>query len=380
MKKRLENILKRYSSLNKLYTFIGSMIIKIVSLFLKENENTILFVSYMGKNFNDSPKVIYDKIIQDPYFKDYTFIWAFNDTGKYEIKNKNTIKVKMDSFEYLKTALQASYWVTNVNIERGLHFKKNYTQSINTWHGVPLKKIGNDVRGRNDFNFSDTDVFCYSGDYEYEIYKRAFNLTDKNLYKIGMPRNDKVLKNEKDVANRVKESLSIYGKKIILYAPTWREDSNDLRLMDLIRWEKVLSDDYVLLIKVHGLNEQFNINENSFVRDVSDYEETSELIIASDLLITDYSSIMFDFALTGKPIFIYMTDYDKYVSERGTYFNLKEIDLPIFEEDHLLLDRIKTNEYKTEENKSMAFGKKFIDVRNPNASNNIIKLMKEGIK
>lgn len=380
MKKRLENILKRYSSLNKLYTFIGSMIIKIVSLFLKENENTILFVSYMGKNFNDSPKVIYDKIIQDPYFKDYTFIWAFNDTGKYEIKNKNTVKVKMDSFEYLKTALQASYWVTNVNIERGLHFKKNYTQSINTWHGVPLKKIGNDVRGRNDFNFSDTDVFCYSGDYEYEIYKRAFNLTDKNLYKIGMPRNDKVLKNEKDVANRVKESLSIYGKKIILYAPTWREDSNDLRLMDLIRWEKVLSDDYVLLIKVHGLNEQFNINENSFVRDVSDYEETSELIIASDLLITDYSSIMFDFALTGKPIFIYMTDYDKYVSERGTYFNLKEIDLPIFEEDHLLLDRIKTNEYKTEENKSMAFGKKFIDVRNPNASNNIIKLMKEGIK
>lgn len=379
MKRKLEMMIKKNSYLNRLYTFIGSMIVKTWGLLLKEEPRTILFVSFMGKNFNDSPKVIYDRLIKDPYFSNYQFVWAFTEPDKYEISDKNTKKVKMDSLDYLKTALTASYWVTNVNIERGLHFKKEYTKSINSWHGVPLKKIGNDVKGRNDFDFSDADVFCYSGNYEYEIYKRAFKLTDDNLYKVGMPRNEIVLKNDQKIIDKVKSELEIGNKKIILYAPTWRENPNDLKLMDFAEWKKILADDYILLVKAHGLTQGFTIGKNSFVRDISDYEETAELILAADILITDYSSIMFDFTLTNKPIFIYMTDYEKYVAERGVYFDLQETELSIFEKDKQLLEHIQNYEESEERLKSRNFGKKFIEVREPKASQTIIKLMKEGI-
>lgn len=378
MKKKLENIIKTNTLINKMYTLIGSLVINLVGLFVKQKPKTILFVSYMGKNFNDSPKMIYDELINDEYFEDYTFIWAFNDINKYKIDNKNTKIIKMDSFKYLLTALQAEYWITNVNIERGLHFKKDYTKSINTWHGIPFKKVGNDVQGRNDFDFSNTNLFCYSGEYESEIYKKAFNLTDKNLFKTGMPRNDLVIKNDSKIIDKVHKKYNIKNKKIILYAPTWRENQDDLKLMDLNKWKEELEDKYVFFIKAHGLSEQLNIQNNEFVMDVSNYEETSELLIAADMLITDYSSIFFDYALLGKPIFIYAPDYNKYVYERGAYFNLQETDLEYFENSNSLLNYIKQFNYEEESMKSSNFIKKYNDTRNTNSTNTIVKLMKEG--
>lgn len=378
MKKKLENIIKTNILINKAYTIFGSLVINLVGLLVKQKPKTILFVSYMGKNFNDSPKMIYDELAKDEYFKDYTFIWAFNDVNKYNIENKNTKIIKMDSFKYLLTALQAEYWVTNVNIERGLHFKKDYTKSINTWHGIPFKKVGNDVKGRNDFDFSNTNLFCYSGEYEYEIYKKAFKLSDENLFKTGMPRNDLVIKNDSKITEKIKKKYDIKDKKIILYAPTWRDNHDDLKLMDLNKWKEELEDEYVFFIKAHGLSEQFSIQNNGFVIDVSDYEETSELLIAADLLITDYSSIFFDYALLSKPIFIYAPDYDKYVQERGAYFNLKDIGLEFFEKSNILLNYLKQFNYEEESKKSDDFIKKYNDIRNSDSTDTIVKLMKEG--
>lgn len=377
MKKKLENIIKTNSYINKLYTLLGSLLVKIIGLFIRETPKTILFVSYMGKNFNDSPKAIYDKIIEDPYFKEYTFIWAFNDVDKHDVNEENTRIVKMDSLTYLLTALRASYWITNVNIERGLHFKKSYTKSVNTWHGVPVKKVGNDVAGRNDFDFSDTNLFCYSSEYEYTIYKEAFKLTDSNLYKVGMPRNDLIIENNPAIKEKVRKKYQIKNKKIILYAPTWREDPEDLKLMNLKQWEQELSENYVLLIKAHGLAQQFNLIDNKFVLDVSDYEETSELIVASDILITDYSSIMFDFALLNKPVFIYTTDYEKYAKERGLYFNLKESGLSVFEDDTELLEYIQQYDQEKEMKITEEFNREFIEVRTSDATEKIITLIKE---
>lgn len=377
MKRKIEQILKTNPFLNKLYTFLGSLIVKCIGIFVKKEPKTILFVSYMGKNFNDSPKMIYDRMLQDPYFEDYTFIWAFNKPSDYALE-KNTKTVKMDSLKYLITALKADYWVTNVNIERGLHFKKKYTKSINTWHGIPLKYVGNDVKGRSDFDFSTTNLFSYSSDYEYNIYKRAFKLTDHNLYKVGMPRNDLILENASANTTEIKETYQIKDKKIILYAPTWRDNPSDLKLMNLKQWEKDLSDEYILLIKAHGLSDQFNIKENNFIIDVSDYEETSALIVAADILITDYSSIMFDFALLNKPIFIYATDYDKYAKERGLYFDLMNTGLRVFNDDSRLLDYIQQYNEHEEKEISKKISRKFNEVQSSTATEKIISIIKEG--
>jgi len=377
MKKKIEKILKTNALFNKLYTLIGSFIVKFIGFFVNKDPKTILFVSYMGKNFNDSPKMIYDSLIADPYFNEYTFIWAFNEPEKYNLSDKNTKKVKMDSYEYLLTALKAEYWITNVNIERGLHFKKKYTKSINTWHGIPLKKVGNDVKGRNDFDFSNTNLFCYSSDYEYDIYRKAFNLTNENLYKLGMPRNDIIIENKSEVKKIIKQKYNIQDKKIILFAPTWRDNPKDLDLMDLKKWEESLSDEYVLLLKSHGLNEEFDIEENSFVIDVSNFEETSELIVAADLLVTDYSSIMFDFALTNKPIFIYIPDYETYMKERGLYFDLTKTNLSIFKDSNKLLEYILNFDEDKENNVSKKFGQKYNEIETPTATEEIVSLIKE---
>ena len=227
MKRKLENIIKNNPVINKLYTFFGSMVVKIIGIFVKKQKNTVLFVSFMGKNFNDSPKDIYESMLKTQEFNDFKYVWAFTDPDKYKM-GKNTRTVKMDSFKYLVTALAADTWVTNVNIERGLHFKKKHTYYVNTWHGVPLKKVGNHVKGRNDFNFSTVDLFTYSSQFEKDVYLEAFRLKEANLFKYGMPRNDLVIHNSQHIKDKVKENLKISDKKIILYAPTWHDDIEDI--------------------------------------------------------------------------------------------------------------------------------------------------------
>lgn len=132
-----------------------------------------------------------------------------------------------------------------------------------------------------------------------------------------------------------------------------------------------------MFVRGHGLTQQLSVDENEFVIDVSDYEETSELIVASDLLITDYSSIMFDYALLEKPIFIYAPDYDKYVEERGVYFDINKTGLEIFDNDYDLLLYIHNHNEVVEAEKARQFGVNFIQTRVPNSTPQIDSYMKE---
>lgn len=376
--KKLEQILKSNSLFNKLYSIVGSLAVKMVGFFVRMKPKTVLFISFSGKSFNDSPKDIYDAMIADPYFDDYTFIWAFRNPDKY-VMDERTLKVKVDTFGYLLTALSAQYWVTNVNIERGLHFKKSYTKYINTWHGIPMKYVGNNVSGRSDFNFYTVDLFTYSGDYEYEIYKEAFKLDDSNLFKFGMPRNEILIENSSVNRDEVLNELGIVDKKVILYAPTWREDESDLVLMDLGKFSEALADEYVFLIKMHGLSDRIEIDNGSFVYDVSDYEDTSKLLLAVDVLITDYSSIMFDFGLLNRPILLYMQDYDKYKKERGLYFDVKDTGLSFSTSSDSLLNAIKTLDFNEQALITESFTSRFIEVKEVGATASIIeKVFKEG--
>lgn len=374
MKRKLENIIKNNPVINKLYTFFGSMVVKIIGIFVKKQKNTVLFVSFMGKNFNDSPKDIYEAMLKTQEFNDFKYVWAFTDPDKYKM-GKNTRTVKMDSFKYLVTALAADTWVTNVNIERGLHFKKKHTYYVNTWHGVPLKKVGNHVKGRNDFNFSTVDLFTYSSQFEKDVYLEAFRLKEANLFKYGMPRNDLVIHNSQLIKDKVKENLKISDKKIILYAPTWHDDIEDIADIDYKSWEKVLADEYVLLVKAHHFSKGAFSISNSFVHDVSDYENTNELIVAADILITDYSSIMFDFSILSKPILLLQKNIEKYKEERGVYFDLIDFKLSMFKDDKTLLDYIETGSFEQDILCSKAFGEKFIEVREPESTKKIIEMI-----
>ena len=282
----------------------------------------------MGLNFNDSPKAIYDYIQAHPEYKNIRCVWAFEDPSRFP----DLETVKIDTPAYFKTALKAKYWVTNTNIERGLRFKKKDQKYLNTWHGIALKYIGNDVAGRNDFNFDTVDHLCVCGDYDERVYKSAFRAKESSYLRVGLPRNEELwnVTDEKKAEMRRKLVIPI-DKKVILYAPTWRESTDGGKSYEIKppihfdEWKKELGDEYVVLFRAHHQTTKvLGVQYNEFVREASSYPAVNDLMIAADILITDYSAIAFDYSILCRPIFCYAYDYDTYLAERGTYFQIDE--------------------------------------------------------
>ena len=238
----------------------------------------------------------------------------------------------MDTFEYFKIALKAKYWVACVNIERGLKFKKKNQIYLNTWHGASLNFVGNAVVGRHDFHFEHINYFCYNGEYEREFIKRDFNVLDKALISTGYPRNDALYEATDETRTAFRKKFGILDdKRIILYAPTWRESEDgggSFKLTPPInwkKWEEKLGEKYVVFLRTHPYTtELMNVKFNDFVRDYINYPQVNDLLIAADVLISDYSSIQLDYSILGRPQICFGYDYDEYKAVRGFYFDLEK--------------------------------------------------------
>ncbi|MBR5768137.1 MAG: CDP-glycerol glycerophosphotransferase family protein [Clostridia bacterium] len=328
MKQRLIYLLKHNAAVQAVYRAVMSLVFRVMGLFIRTDEKLVLFVSFMGKGFNDSPKAIYDYMTSRPEFSGYRCVWAFEDPGRYPELDT----VKIDTPAYFRTALKAKYWITNTNIERGLRFKKKGQRYLNTWHGTALKYIGNDVAGRNDFNFNMVDFLCVSGDFDEKVFKSAFRAKESSFLRCGLPRNEELWSATDDKKSLLREKLGIpEDKKVILYAPTWRESTDGGKSYEIKppinfeKWREVLGDKYVILFRAHHQTTKvLGVEYNDFVRDASSYPAVNDLMIASDILITDYSAIAFDFSILCRPIFCYAYDYDTYLAERGTYFDIDD--------------------------------------------------------
>jgi CDP-glycerol glycerophosphotransferase len=368
IRSRIDYILKHNLFIQKLYKLLMSIIFKLIGKFIKTDEKLILFNGH-GRKYNDSPREIYEFLIKSNKYNDYKFVWALDEPEKYDIPH--SIKIKMDTTKYFITALRAKYWVSCVNIERGLHFKKKQTIYLNSWHGTPLKLIGNAVNGRKDFDFSSIDIFCYSGDYEKEIYKRDFNISEDNLLLTGLPRNDALYHVSSKMITKYKRLLNIpVDKKVILYAPTWRDSTDNGKSyviappLDVNFLQKELQDEYVLLFRTHSYtNKLMGIQFNDFVRDFSAYPEINHLLIIADILISDYSATIFDYAILEKPIICFGYDYYQYANDRGFYIDLEQ-ELPsgVVKTQEEILNKIKNMDYQSECQKTLKFKNKYIQI------------------
>lgn len=343
-----------------------SSVFRFCGLFIKTDENMVLFVSFMGLGFNDSPKVIYDYIRSHPEYSSYNLIWAFEHPEAY----KDTNTVKIDTFAYFKTALKAKYWITNNNIERGLKFKKRSQVYLNTWHGIAIKHIGNDCPGRKDFNFKTVDYLVVSGTHDENVFKSAFNADESSFLRCGMPRNEVLWFASEDTTTAIRKKLVLPSdKKIILYAPTWRESVDGGKSyvikppIDFGVWKKTLGDEYIVLFRAHHQTTKvLGVEFDDFIRDYSDYPDVNELMIVSDILITDYSSIAFDYSILCKPIFCFAYDYDTYLSDRGTYFNIDDF-FPnkSCRDEADLMSQILNSDYSSQCAKTKLFRDKFVN-------------------
>ena len=322
MKKQISYLIKHNRFVMWVYIHTMSLVMRFFGFFYKTDDHLVLLNSYGGDSYNDSPRVLFEKMLKDPRFKGYKYVWAFNDIKKFKVPNAEIVKI--DSFNYFKTALKAKVWISNVNIERGLHFKKPHTIYINSWHGTGPKKGGNAVPGRSDYDFSCVDIFCADGEYTKTVFQKYWNMPVENMLFCGRPREDELFELREEDKKTIREELNITdGKKVVLYMPTWREKGNKGINHEL--WEKKLGHEYVILTRSHHFaNTNQFYKDSTFWIDCSEYPDVNKLYFIADYLISDYSSAFFDYGLLGKPILSYGYDYEEEAINPGFFMNFKE--------------------------------------------------------
>ncbi len=365
MKKKIVNLLKYNKIAYSIYYVVMSFCINVLKIFIRVDDKLILFNSYAGRKFDDSPKAIFEVLKNDPRFSDYKIVWAFHNPESFEVQGAT--KIKTDGFKYFVTALKARVWITNSSVERGLHFKRKKTFYLNTWHGTPIKKMGSDITSGNTSFASKSvntiDIMNAQSLFEADIFSRCFGIPRKHFIEVGLPRNDALANYSESERLALKKKLNIpEGKKVILYCPTFREYEKDENLgvvlappMDLDKWERELRDDYVLLFRAHyEVSKVMEIKESDFLRNATDYPLLSDLMIVSDILLSDYSSIFFDYSIMDKCMIHFTYDYDKYNEQRGMYFDIRDYLSGADTEDGVM-NYIKNMDYDSEVDKTRAF-------------------------
>lgn len=328
---------------------------KIATVGIKIDEKTIMFCVFNGKSYTCSPKAIYEYMIKSEEYKEYKFIWAFKSVEKYNFleKNRNTKVVKMNSKEYKKYLAKAKYWIFNYKIPDYLYPKKEQV-FVQCWHGTPLKRLGCDLehfdnvlntmegmKKRYKIEASKFSYFISPSKFASEKFISAWNLKEIGKENIiieeGYPRNDFLYNYTEQDVDKIKKELGIEKetRKIILYAPTYRSDQHETGVgytykeeVDFSRLQEEIGDKYIILFRPHYfIANSFDFEKyNGFVYNVSEIDDINELYIISDMLITDYSSVFFDYANLKRPMIFYMYDLEHYKDEsNGFYIDLKEL-------------------------------------------------------
>lgn len=347
--------------LYRVYYHTCSSLVRFMGLFVKNDPNLILFVSYGGQKYDDSPRVIYEYLQNHPVSDQHKYVWAFVNPNEFP---QVSDKVKIDTVRYYLTALRAGGWITNSSASRGLNFKKENTKNFLFVHGMTgIKKIGLDIHQTEKsyvMEFREKfDAVFLEGKKEIPILTRAWSMNPEVFHITGLPRNDNLISVDEEEILGIKKKLNIPAdKKVILYAPTFRETSrsgdgrNELGIpFDFSKWEDALGAEYVMLITAHyevaKLLDQ--LPDNEFVINAFKYPELNDLIKVSDILVSDYSSIVFDYSIMERPIFCYGYDYDTYAKERGLYTDLDQLfSHGVLRTENDLLNAIIAIDYKKE--------------------------------
>lgn len=312
---------------------------------LPKKKNLVMFESFSGKQYSCNPRAIYEYMVE--YEHGYKLNWSVDRRHIQTFKEKDIPYAKRFSLRWLWLMSRAQYWVINSRMPVWLP-KPRKTITLQTWHGTPLKKLATDMQevhmpGTTTRKYKKNfikeskkwDYLVSPNAYSSEIFTRAFQF-DGQMIETGYPRNDYLYKhnNVKSIYELREKCRIPNDKKVILYAPTWRDDQFfskghykfDLDL-DLQMMRGELGNEYVVILRMHYLvAENFNLAPfEGFAYDFSKYEDIRDLYLISDMLITDYSSVFFDYANLRRPIIFYVYDLDRYRDKlRGFYFDIEK--------------------------------------------------------
>lgn len=384
---------------NKYYFPLMKVIYRFFKLLpLKER---YVFESGVGVQYSDSPKAIYEELIRrNP---DAECVWFYDKTSF--IHPMTTKVIKRLSPEYYYYLATSKYWINNQNFPHYIT-KRKKTVYLQTWHGTPLKKMLFDLKkvyGREKGYLQRVEnaknqwsYLISQNSYATTHFRTAFRY-DGPILEEGYPRNDILVNNsEKElIINKIKHAYDIpSSKKIILYAPTFRDNAkvenkfeSNLKI-DFEGFNKRFGEEYVLLMRMHvTVSSDIEIPKKykHSVINVSSYPDIQELYLMTDILITDYSSVLFDFAVLERPMLFYAYDLEEYKNDiRGAYLDYeKEVPGKIVRNQTELFDAIDNiEELKIEyKDKLNEFKQKYAPLDDGNAAKRIVeKVLSAGDK
>ena len=363
----------------------------IISLFsfLPIKRNKILFFSYYGNQYGCNPKYISQYLVKKNL--DYEIIWAFTKPEKYNISGIK--KVKYYSFRFFYELCTSKVIITNYRMIT--LFKKRKGQLyIQTWHSsIRLKTIEQDAianlptyyikMAQQDSRY--IDCLISGCKFSTDIFKSSFWYNGLIL-ECGTPRNDLFFSNELNLKTKITEEYNIpQTNKLILYAPTFRQSYNlEYYNIDYIRLKDALhhrfGDEWTILVRLHPHLRQFSqqLLHGKQTVDVTNYDDIQELLAVSDILISDYSSLIFDFALTKRPCFLYVPDLNEYIQkERALYFDIKQLPFIKASSNNDLLSTISTFDEKKYLSELTAFNNNIGSYENGNACERIIEYINQ---
>lgn len=377
------------------------LLYRLVYRFIPCQKETILFISFHGRGYSDNPKALHEYISKHPKYQKYRCIFAIKNHREKNLQIDNAKIIEYFSIPYFFYLARSKYWIANCKLPKYV-LKKPSQIYLQTWHGTPLKKLAHDIvvpegttfyrsgmsieemRSTYDDDVSKYNYMISPSAFTTEVFQSAFKIERQRLIETGYPRNDILSNYQNSDLEAIKAKLNLpSNKKVILYAPTWRDNSFNLKgytfklKVDFKKWQKTLGKDYVVIFKPHYLIvNDFDLESvKDFVYFVDPKEDISSLYLIADILVTDYSSVFFDYAILKRPIYFYMYDLDSYRDElRGFYLDIYQ-DLPgkVIENEDSLLEKISQSEFDYD--KLKLFNQRFNNHEDGNASKRVLDIL-----
>ena len=346
---------------------------------VQTDPKVVLFASYEGRSYSDSPRALFEYMLRSGRFADYTLVWGFRTQVDARQRKLNRLTnqllasgtaaaaprvaaVKYDSPAWRRFLAQAGVWIVNYEPPEDMVPKRDQI-FLETWHGTPLKRLGCDLEHLDDDLHSVKDLrrrymkeakrftyFLSPSPYASSCFRSAWKMDGSGrsgmILEEGYPRNDRLFQTSPEEIRHIRARvLGRYnaeylreepGRKIVLYAPTYRQEEKGpdalpwKPALDPDRLQKDLGGECIFLIRAHYFLSALpdSGQYRGFLFDVSDEEEIAELFLISDILITDYSSVMFDYANLRRPMIFYMYDLEQYRDRSNGFYFDPEKELP----------------------------------------------------
>ena len=323
------------------------------------NEHKIIFVSWMGRQYACNPKYIFEYMYK-LYSDQYVYVWSLKKKKMLPADYKTIQVCGYFTLKYIYVMMTAKYIITNHAVEPCFPFRKNQ-RVIYTWHGGgAYKKVGDiEIHSRQkwsklvmrDIRSKMVSYVISSCEKFTEVHSGIWNIAQDIFLPIGMPRNDILFFSDNRIKNKVYKYYNLNAeKRIVLYAPTYRGNNylqptlvrpfDDLDIEEILESLKIkYGNDFLFLYRTYYT---INIKEYNTPNIIlaSDYPDMQELLYVADILITDYSSSIWDFSFTFKPCFIYAPDMEKYQGERGFFTPIEEWPFPLAKTSQELIANI----------------------------------------